>query len=76
MLYMSERQTRYISPTLAPPVANAGLPRKPEMNRRTRRPPMLVERAVGICKIAKRASVMIYGGLRPIEGSSCSGDRI
>lgn len=48
-----------ISPTLAPPVANAGLPRKPAMKRRTRRPPMFVDSAVGIWMIAKSARVMM-----------------
>lgn len=69
-------KSTYISPTEAPPVAKAGLPRKPAINRRTSRPPMFVDSAVGICRIAKSASVIMYTGLRPIEGSSCSGDKI
>ena len=48
-----------MSPTLAPPVARAGLPKKPDRNLSTKRPPMLFTRAVGICKIAKIKRVQI-----------------
>jgi hypothetical protein len=49
----------HISPILAPPVARAGLPKKPARKRSTRRPPRFDARAVGICKIAKVKSVQI-----------------
>lgn len=37
---------------------------------------MFVDKAVGICKIAKMARVTIYTGFRPTDGSSCRGAKI
>ena len=48
---------RYMSAILAPPVARDGEPTKPVINRNARSMPKLVDRAVGICKMTKRARV-------------------
>ena len=42
---------------VAPPVARQGLPRKPWMKRRTRRPAKDLARAVGIERMKKREKV-------------------
>lgn len=46
------------------------------MNRRTIRPAILVDSAVGIWTIAKRIRVAMYTGFLPRDGSSWRGDRI
>jgi hypothetical protein len=46
-----------MSAILAPPVARDGEPTNPVINRNARSMPKLVARAVGICKMTKRARV-------------------
>jgi len=54
-----EEVIAYMSPTLAPPVAKAGLPRNPAIKRNISNPAILLESAVGICSSANRMIVVM-----------------
>jgi len=60
-MYMEDKEgmNAYMSPTLAPPVAKAGLPRNPAIKRNTSNPAILLESAVGICSSANRMIVVM-----------------
>ena len=60
----------------APPVANAGDPKKPWRNRRTRRPAKLSIKAVGTQSMTKIPNVTRYGIFLPMTGISLNGEKI
>lgn len=58
------------------PVANGGLPRNPDKKRKTQNPVKFLTYTVAICSTQNRDKVMIYGGVRPIDGISEMGERM
>jgi len=59
----------------APPVASAGLPKKPWKNLRTTKPAKLLISDSGIVITRKMKKVTIYGGFLPITGISLIGEK-
>lgn len=59
----------------APPVARGVPPTRPPMKRRTRKLAMSLTAAVGSWTAVNRARVTMYGVVRPIKGTSETGER-
>ena len=65
-----------MSPRLAPPVARQGDPKNPRRKRRAIKPPKLETREVGTERATNMMNVSMYGGLRPMAGTSDIDEKI